>query len=182
MAALDELHHAILGYNKQGRATLLDFLNPDPEKSLLAKCQGKLLGLLRNLSVDAPQWKLLGFVGGHFESIEIRILARKTVVQLSAGVNFYFERPWSKGFHSLVVILPDVHMDIAVQMRVLRAFYGAPLLCLTLGDRRLRMLGKTPEEARRILIPPVRVAMSKAIVSCDPVERCHAQFRQCDAG
>lgn len=48
MGALDDIHHATLGYNKEGGATLLDFLHPDPQRSIIAKRHGKLLGLLTN--------------------------------------------------------------------------------------------------------------------------------------
>ena len=53
-----------------------------------------------------------------FDSEDVRRLVRTTLVSLSASVQFYFERPFSKGFHELVGMLPEVGFDLHARRAV----------------------------------------------------------------
>ena len=59
----------------------------------------------------------------------------------------------------------------------MRNFYEIPIKCLALGARRY-VNPVTKGSALQNLVPPVRTVMSKPIISSDPAERAHAQFRQ----
>ena len=168
---VDRLLYAILGDGVSSRATLLSFLSESD--SLLSKCQQSLLGLAR---VWTPEvWSLCAALGGDLGDPEVKLFARRQVLQLSASLCDHFELRMSKPPYSLAK-LGDPAVSRDRQRRLAAEFLREPEHCLPELCKRLRNRCPTVDS---LLVDAPRLieALSSTSIAIDFLERSHAQMR-----
>ena len=83
---MSSIYYALFGDESRDkpRATLRDLV--DPSKSLIDKCQHELCKMLLNFVPDAPYWFLLRCVSCDWDSVDVRLRARGSLLRLGAGL------------------------------------------------------------------------------------------------
>jgi hypothetical protein len=136
-STVDAVMFAVLGDSQHTRANMQTMV--DPISSPISQCQANLLALLSEFAkASAPneftdRWSLLGFCGGNVaDNVELRMEARKVVLQLSAGLLDVMEMRWCKPPYTLAVLsCPDAPVaskkvwgDIAFVARISSEIMG----------------------------------------------------------
>jgi hypothetical protein len=108
-STVDAVMFAVLGGPQHTRANMQTMV--EPISSPISQGRAKLLALLSVFGkASAPneftdRWSLLGFCGGNVaKNVEMRMEARKVVLQLSAGVLDVMEMRWCKPPYTLAVL------------------------------------------------------------------------------
>ena len=175
MEPIDDLHYAILGNGSdKRRACLKDLIHPS--KSVVSKCQERLLSLGRTFRAHDSPWELLGMSGANMTDHHIRKTARKHLLQSSSGVLDIFELRLSSPLYGLgVLALPD--MSQQEKHQAVHEFFTEDPRCLGYMAARLRETYPTTNE----MLEKGPLAMvgfvEAAPIAIDFSERSHGQMR-----
>ena len=170
----DDMLYQILGH-RRNRSSLFQLAHP--ASSPIPVFMGELSWLLTCWGGHEAAWMLLSLVGGDFASADLRVQARRQILQLLAGCFDLFEVRLSSPPYNLLALC---HSDLSVPQRrdLVRGFMAENYACLPPLAKRLRdMFGTIPD----MIFKAPRVLESWAkhtFCAIDFCERSHAAMRQ----
>lgn len=173
---VETLQYALFGFEKH-RASLSDLI--DPEESLIAKCQQELLLLALDFAPDSPTsaWRLLHCFALECQTTTRRLLCRKQLLQISAGLLDVFELKMAGPPYNLTWCAHD-KVDKRTKREIVDDFFRIPEECLPFLCVQLRRQYPTPD-AMLLAAPLVLQALSQSCpIAIDFSERCHAAMRR----
>ena len=126
---------------------------------------------------DEPQWRLLGLLGGELHRAEVKLSARRHLLQLSAGMFDVFELRLQHVPHRLGWLCYD---DISFETKadIVREFRSVNEDCLPAMCRRLRVLFPTADSLLYRAPLVIQAWMLSTFTAIDMSERAHASMRQ----
>jgi hypothetical protein len=165
---------ALMGFERK-RATLADIVHPC--RSPVAIAQQSLLALATDFNCDDGPWRLLTMLGLDPGDAALRRLARRNVLQVSAGFTDVFElrlegAPYRHGW----LTFPEVDQNIKEQ--IVRDFFDLDPRCLSFFCLRLRQLYPNARQFLREAPPIIIAWLLSTSTGIDFSERCHAVMRQ----
>lgn len=174
-APVETLQYELLG-DGSAKTSLTALVHP--KTSPIIMCQNKLWSMAKrfDLSESSP-WLLLPKVGADLCMLEVKLYARKHILQLAAGVTQYFDMRMSEGVYRLSwTMFDDIPKEWTLDM--LNKLFATPKGCRSFAVSQLvqmfpsipMMMAKAP--------PIVRLLLETTATSIDFSERSHNQLRQ----
>ena len=186
---MDTFLFAILGGPEQPRLTLSAMVHP--RTSPITTAQTSLAELLFTFGSSAgigggddpelertPSWLPYEVLSGSWDDPAIRLEARRTILQLAAGIVDIFEMRMEKPpYRQMWLIFADTEVDQVDKAAVVESLFEEPEECLPLLSCRLKELFPGKEHFKTASVPTLRMLGDGTFISIDFSERAHAQFR-----
>ena len=168
---IDDLQYTFLGHNKK-RATIKDLVHPC--RSPLVLCQARLFKLAKSFhGGENSEWHLASLLGADLNSENMRVDARRSLLQLSSGLVNVFELRMAIGlYRACWSTFEDLGAD--TRSGAIDEVFDSPRECLSFVCRQLLEASQTRHEFHRV-VPAVCGAFGEAcITGIDLSERTHA--------
>jgi len=174
LAVPEALQYAIMGQDKE-RASLRDLIHPTTSPIVCASASMLRLGRHFHGGEDSP-WFLIDLLGGDLNDAKLRLSARRSVLQLAAGLQEVFELRLSQPPYRLGWLCIDGVSRVQKE-QVVADFFAEPSACQSYMCRRLREM--YPTEGAFLDGAPLAL---QTWLRCTPTaidfsERAHAQMR-----
>lgn len=174
LLAVDAALYDLFGDGVRPRAGLKEML--DERGSIIARCQERLLRLLKTWRPDASEWALLQAAGGDLNSVPLGAWARRQVILLSSGVFDHFDLRFCRPPYCLSKLV-DPAVSPADRLEHARLFLRLPRHCMSVFCTRLVELFPSAESLVHQGGPVIEAWLLSTPVCIDYTERSHAQMR-----
>ena len=172
---VEELQYDLLGHARK-KASLISLIHP--KTSPIITAQNKLYRMARNFDIaEGSPWILLHKVGAHLEDLEVKLVVRRTILQLSVGLEQLFALRMNQGIYRLGwMVFSDIARNIIVDM--LTTFFASPRECQSFAAVQLAKLYPTVAAMLKHGPAVLRTILEVTPTSIDFSERSHNQLRQ----
>ena len=137
MVEVDRIQYDCLGFNKV-RKSLVDMLHPETSPIVIAqRADLKLLSswVPRDAEEDT-EWSLVGSIGGSSaQDVEVMMISRREVLQVSAGILTHFELRLSEATYAGTSVCQK-NVSARWRQRGVSTFYSTPVACLSVMGRK----------------------------------------------